>query len=134
MKFNDKKSIFLQIADYFYERILLKKMNDNDRIPSVRELAIDIEVNPNTVMRTYQHLQDNRIIYNKRGIGYFISEQAYDKALEIKKNTFINDDLPDFFKTLDLLNLSIDDIKKTMGMTGTNLVPNEYKNRNNEKK
>ena len=112
MKFNDKKSIFLQIADYFYERILLRKMNDNDRIPSVRELAIDIEVNPNTVMRTYQYLQDNQIIYNKRGIGYFIAEQAYDKTLGIKKEAFINDDLPEFFKTLKLLQLNIDDIKK----------------------
>jgi len=112
MKFNDKKSIFLQIADYFYENILLRKMNDNDRIPSVRELAINIEVNPNTVMRTYQHLQDKQIIYNKRGIGYFIAEQAYDKVLEIKKEAFINEDLPEFFKTLDLLNLDINDIKK----------------------
>ena len=112
MKFNDKKSIFLQIADYFYERILLRKMNDNDRVPSVRELAIDIEVNPNTVMRTYQYLQDNQIIYNKRGIGYFIAEQAYEKTLAIKKEAFINDDLPEFFKTLKLLQLNIDDIKK----------------------
>jgi len=112
MQFNDKKSIFLQIADYFYENILLRKMNDNDRIPSVRELAINIEVNPNTVMRTYQHLQDKQIIYNKRGIGYFIAEQAYDKALEIKKEAFINDELPEFFKTIKLLHLNIDDIKK----------------------
>jgi len=112
MKFNDKKSIFLQIADYFYERILLRKMNDNDRIPSVRELAVSIEVNPNTVMRTYQHLQDQQIIYNKRGIGYFIAEQSYDKVLEIKKESFINNDLPEFFKTLRLLQLSVDDIKK----------------------
>ena len=112
MKFNDKKSIFLQIADYFYERILLRKINDNDRIPSVRELAVSIEVNPNTVMRTYQHLQDQQIIYNKRGIGYFIAEQSYDKVLEIKKESFINNDLPEFFKTLRLLQLSVDDIKK----------------------
>ena len=112
MQFNDKKSIFLQIADYFYENILLRKMADHDRIPSVRELAISIEVNPNTVMRTYQHLQDKDIIFNKRGIGYFISEQAYDKTLQIKKESFINEDLPEFFKTLDLLKINIDDIKK----------------------
>ena len=65
MDFNNKKSIFLQIADYFYEKILLRKMNDNDRIASVREMAVALEVNPNTVMRTYQHLQELHIIYNK---------------------------------------------------------------------
>ena len=112
MDFNDKKSIFLQIADYFYEKILLRKMNDNDRITSVREMAVALEVNPNTVMRTYQHLQELQIIYNKRGIGYFIAEQAYDKVLNIKKEEFINKDLPDFFRTLELLQLNIDDIKK----------------------
>lgn len=112
MKFNDKKSIFLQIADYFYENILLKKMKDQDRISSVRELAVSIEVNPNTVMRTYQYLQEKDIIFNKRGIGYFIAEGAYDKALEIKKESFIHDELPEFFKTLELLQLHIDDIKK----------------------
>jgi len=112
MKFNDKKSIFLQIADYFYENILLKKMKDQDRISSVRELAVSIEVNPNTVMRTYQHLQENDIIFNKRGIGYFIAEGAYQKSLQIKKDNFIQEELPEFFKTLKLLNLNIDDIKK----------------------
>lgn len=111
MQFNDKKSIYLQIADYFYENILLKKMKDDDRIPSVRELAIQIEVNPNTVMRTYQHLQDLNIIYNKRGIGYFIAESAFSKALSIKKQTFINEDLPEFFKTLDLLQIDLEEIK-----------------------
>ena len=112
MNFNDKKSIFLQIADYFYENILRRKMKDHDRIPSVREMAVSLEVNPNTVMRTYQYLQDKQIIYNKRGIGYFIAEQAYDKALEIKKAAFLQEELPEFFKMLELLNLNINDIKK----------------------
>jgi len=112
MDFNDKKSIFLQIADFFYEKILVKTMKDNDRVASVREMAVALEVNPNTVMRTYQYLQEQQIIYNKRGIGYFIAEQAYDKALAIKKEEFINHDLPEFFKTIDLLNINIEDIKK----------------------
>lgn len=112
MKFNDRKSIFLQIADYFFENILLEKLKINDRIPSVRELAIDLEVNPNTVMRTYQHLQEKQIIYNKRGIGYFIADDAYSIVLSIKKEEFLSEDLPLFFKTIDLLKLNIDDIKK----------------------
>jgi DNA-binding transcriptional regulator YhcF (GntR family) len=111
MEFNNKKSIYLQIADYFYENILRRQMKDNDRIPSVRELAIKIEVNPNTVMRTYQHLQEEQIIYNKRGIGYFVAKQAHDKALKIKKETFIKEELPEFFKTLDLLKMSLEEIK-----------------------
>ena len=112
MNFHDKKAIYLQIADYFYDSILRKKMNINERILSVRDLAVQTEVNPNTVMRTYSHLQDRDIIYNKRGIGYFIADGAFDLALRIKKDEFVKDELPSLFKTMGVLNFSIGDIEK----------------------
>ena len=74
MEFKDTQTIYLQIADHFCENILRKKWNPGDRIPSVREMAVNIEVNPNTVMRTFNYLQDKGIIFNKRGIGYFVSD------------------------------------------------------------
>ena len=73
MKFNDNQSIFIQIADYVCEQILKKTYQVDMQIPSVRELGIKLEVNPNTVMRAYERLSSNEIIYNKRGIGYFVS-------------------------------------------------------------
>lgn len=112
MNFHDKKAIYLQIADYFYNSILRKKMKANERVLSVRDLAVQTEVNPNTVMRTYSHLQERNIIYNKRGIGYFIADGAFDLALKIKKDEFIKDELPSLFKTLEVLSLSISDIEK----------------------
>lgn len=112
MKFKDDKAIYLQIADYFYESILKKEMKAGERIPSVRELAVETEVNPNTVVRTYQHLQDNEIIYNKRGIGYFINTDAYKKTSNMKKQEFIKNTLPEFFKTLIMLDISIKEIEK----------------------
>ena len=86
-------------------------MTTDERIPSVRDLAVEIEVNPNTVMRTYKHLQDNDIIYNKRGIGYFIKENAYEKALKLKKNEFISSEIPLLFKTMKALNIQISDLE-----------------------
>ena len=86
-------------------------MDSDERIPSVRDLAIETEVNPNTVMRTYKHLQDNDIIYNKRGIGYFISEDAFQITHNMKKEEFINEKLPEFFKSLKNLNISISEIE-----------------------
>jgi GntR family transcriptional regulator len=112
MNFKDDKAIYLQIADYFYENILIKDMKSNDRIPSVRDLAVETEVNPNTVMRTYQFLQDNNIIYNKRGIGYFISDTAFEITHKMKKEEFITEKLPEFFKTLKNLNISLSEIEK----------------------
>ena len=112
MNFKNDKAIYLQIADYFYESILTKDMNSDERIPSVRDLAIETEVNPNTVMRTYKHLQDSNIIYNKRGIGYFISEDAYQITHNMKKEEFITEKLPEFFKSMQNLNISISEIEE----------------------
>ena len=112
MEFKDSKAIYIQIADLICENVLNEQWGEDERIPSIREFAVSIEVNPNTVMRTYSFLQDEGIIYNKRGIGYFISKGALKKTLKMKKENFINNDLPYFFKYLELLNLRISDIEK----------------------
>lgn len=111
MEFKDTQSIYLQIADHFCENILLKKWNPGDRIPSVREMAVNIEVNPNTVMRTFNYLQDKGIIFNKRGIGYFVAEDGFQKTMTLRKDTFVNIELPRIFKEMELLYLSLDDIR-----------------------
>ena len=112
MDYNSNKAIYLQIADNFCEKILLKDFAENDRIPSVRDFAISYEVNPNTVMRTYTYLQEKEIIFNKRGIGYFISEGAYSKTLNIKKDEFLNTELPLLHKSMSILNIDLDEIIK----------------------
>jgi GntR family transcriptional regulator len=111
MEFNRERSIFIQIADLVCENILSGKWKNGDRIPSVRELAVAIEVNPNTVMRTYALLQEKGILSNKRGIGYFTSDDAYLNTLRHKKDEFINKDLPQFLKTLKLLGMNLNDIQ-----------------------
>lgn len=112
MEFRDDQAIYLQIADLFCENILLEKWNPGDRIPSVREMAVSIEVNPNTVMRTFSYLQEKGIIYNKRGIGYFVSDDGKKKTNTLRKEDFIKSELPRFFKAMDLLHLSMEDINK----------------------
>ncbi len=102
----------MQIADYVLENILNGEWQVGDKVQSVRELAANIQVNPNTVMRSYTYLQEQNIIANKRGIGYFISEGAIDKTKRLKKDEFLKQFLPEVFKTMDLLNISIDDLKK----------------------
>ena len=111
MVFREKQAIYLQIADYLCENILSKAWDAGGRIPSVRETAVSLEVNPNTVMRTFNYLQEKGIIYNKRGIGYFVSDDALEKTTELKKNEFLENELPRIYRAMDLLNLSIEDIK-----------------------
>lgn len=111
MDFHDNRAIYLQIADLFCENILSGKWNSGDRIPSVREMAVNIEVNPNTVMRTFNYLQEKEIIFNKRGIGYFVAEDGFEKVRSLKKRDFIEKELPRIFKSMDLLNLEIRDLE-----------------------
>lgn len=112
MEYNDKKAIYLQIADLICEKVLSKVWVGGNRIPSVRELAADFEVNPNTVMRTYNYLQQEEIIFNKRGIGYFMDENAFSKTKELKRREFLSTELPGFVKTINLLDYSIEEINK----------------------
>ncbi len=121
MEFHQHQAIYLQIADMINEKILSGEWKQGDRIPSIREMAISIEVNPNTVMRTYTFLLDKDILFNKRGIGYFVSENGFENASSLKKNDFISRDLPHIFKTMDLLKIKFSDLKSFY---------NEYQNSN----
>lgn len=112
MEFNDTQAIYLQIADYICEQILLEKWPTEERIPSVRDLAALMEVNPNTAMRSYEFLQQKEIIYNKRGIGYFASHQAPERIKSYRKERFLEAELPEFFRTLYLLDISMEEIQE----------------------
>jgi len=112
MEFRESQAIYLQIADYICESILKEKWKEGERIPSVRELAISMEVNPNTAMRTFNFLQDVGIIFNKRGIGYFISEDGKSKTMDLKKEEFIKNEIPRFIRTMKILNISTSDLEK----------------------
>ncbi|HYG39547.1 MAG TPA: GntR family transcriptional regulator [Cytophagales bacterium] len=112
MEFKENQAIYLQIADHFLENILEKKWNTGEKIPSIRDIAVEFEVNPNTTMRTFNFLQDKGIIFNKRGIGYYVADDGYKKTLDLKKEQFIKEDLPAFFRTMQLLGVSLEDLKK----------------------
>lgn len=105
MEFNSNKAIFLQIRDSIRERILSGELKPGDRIPSVREYGADIGVNPNTVMRTYERLTSEGVIFNKRGIGYFISDDAKDIVLESSRKEFLEEELPVVIRKMELLGL-----------------------------
>jgi len=111
MQFRESQAIYLQIADYICEKILLKEWKAEERIPSVRELAMQLEVNPNTVMRTVEFLQQQEIIYNQRGIGYFVGPDGYKNALLYRKNEFAEKDMPAVFRTLHLLGMDLEELK-----------------------
>ncbi|MCR4848018.1 MAG: GntR family transcriptional regulator [Bacteroidales bacterium] len=110
MEFNAHKPIYLQICDQLYGQILSGELKADDRLLSVRDLGIELGVNPNTIMRSYETMTASGIIYNKRGIGYFVAENAKDLVLNEMKNEFINNELPQVVKKMKLLGISMDEI------------------------
>ncbi len=110
MTFNEKKSIYLQIADKICESILTGEYKEEGRIPSVRETAAEVEVNSNTVMRTYDYLQGQEIIYTQRGLGYFVSKGAQKAIKQMRKNEFVKETLPDIVHTMQTLDMSVEEV------------------------
>jgi len=112
MKFTDKKPIYQQIADHFCRQILQKEWTSGDRIPSVRETAVAMEVNPNTAMRAFHYLQDHNIAFTKSGAGYFVTDTAYKEVLALKRAEFLEQDLPVFFRKMELLGYSCQELRE----------------------
>ena len=112
MEFNAHKPIYLQICSQLYEQILRGELKADDRILSVRDYGIQLGVNPNTIMRSYETMQAAGIIYNKRGIGYFIAEGAKEQVLKQMKEEFLNEELPQVIKKMRLLGISNEEFLK----------------------
>lgn len=110
MNFKESKAIYLQIADRICDEILLEQYPEEERIPSVREYAAIVEVNANTAMRSFDYLQSQNIIYNKRGLGYFVSSGAKGLILSLRREIFLKEEVGYFFRQLHILGISMDEI------------------------
>lgn len=114
MDFNQNKPIYLQIADSICEKILSGEYLPDERILSVRELGISLGVNPNTIARVYEHLQGMEIIYNKRGIGYFVAPDAPEKVLQSLREEFLRNELPVVVKKMKLLGIPLEELERML--------------------
>lgn len=109
MDFNENKPIYLQLADQIMDEVERSVSLNGRRLPSVRDYAATTGVNANTVMRTYTWLQQEGIIYNQRGIGYFYSADAGDKVLEMRRKVFFDKEIKYFMDRLVALKITPED-------------------------
>ena len=112
MDFKKQKPIYRQIADTICRRIVDGEWDIGERIPSVRDIAVQLGVNPNTVMRAFDFLQNGDIIHMRRGMGYYVSDEAVSKIAEMHRQDFLTDELPELVQKMKLINLTFDDLKK----------------------
>ncbi|MPR31804.1 GntR family transcriptional regulator [Salmonirosea aquatica] len=115
MEFRDKQAIYIQIAEYVCDGILNGKWVPGERIPSVRDLALTLEVNPHTILRSYEYLQNEGIIFSKRGLGYSASTRAKELIISYRKERFLEKELPRFFASIHQLNISMEEIGRRYG-------------------
>lgn len=118
MDFKKQNPIYLQIADTLCERIVADEWAVDERIPSVRDVAAELAVNPNTVMRTFDYLQGSDIIYNRRGVGYFVASKAKERIKKMHRQRFIDEDLPYLVQKMRMLDITIDEIKEMIDAAG----------------
>jgi len=126
MEFNSNKSIFLQIADNITDKVVNGTYPAEEKIPSVREMAAEVGVNPNTIMRTYNELQSLQIIENKRGIGYFVRPEAQQIIIDKKKTDFFTKVIPEVLHQAQILGISYAELTKHIDQL------NNRKNHENE--
>ena len=110
MIFTNDKAIYIKMADRLCDEILSGVYKDDDRIPSVREYAVPLEVNTNTAVKAYEQLAREEIIYNKRGLGYFVTKGARKQILKVRKQEFMKERLPELFRQMNLLDITIEDV------------------------
>ena len=112
MIYYSDKAIFVKIAERLCDDILADRYKEGDRVPSVRELAAEYEVNTNTALRAFEVLQRDDILLQQRGIGMQVAKGAKRKIQAARKKEFLQKEMPDFLRRLDLLGLTIDDVSE----------------------
>ncbi len=110
MDFRKQKPIYLQIADRLMEQVLAEQLKADDRMPSVRDVASQMGVNPNTVVRTYEYLQQEEIIFNRRGVGYFVADGAREHVLTLQRREFLDEELPYIRQRMKTLGIGINEL------------------------
>ena len=116
MIFTNDKPIYIQMADRLCDEILADKYKDDDRIPSVREYAVLLEVNTNTAVKAYDELARANIIYNRRGLGYFVTPGAKKQILKERKKEFMKERLPELFRQMQLLGITLEDVNDSFDL------------------
>lgn len=106
------QSLSLQILDYISELILRNDYKPHDKLPSVRMLAAELQVNPNTIMKAYDRLQIYDIVYSMPGRGLYVTEAAKDNILFDRRVRFVHDVMPAILREMELLGFTNSDLDK----------------------
>src|SRR5690349_13858260 len=98
--FNDSQPIYRQLRDRVVHMILEGALKEGDPLPSVRNVAADLRVNPLTVLKGYQQLVDEELVEKRRGLGMYVVDGARKLLLKGERQKFLDEDWPKIFATI----------------------------------
>lgn len=108
VEFDNNLPIYLQIMNYIKKEIVVGRLKAGDKIPAVRELALELQINPNTVQRALQELERENIVETKRGLGRYVTSEEL-RIMENKK-AMASDLLDHFIQGMQELGFANKDI------------------------
>lgn len=114
MEFSDNLPIYKQIIEYCYDCVLGGKWPSDGRIPSTKDLSVELAVNNRTVLKAYDDLHASGIIYQKRGLGYFVSPEACELIIATRRRDFFDRVVPDVARQMRSLGISADELLKAV--------------------
>ena len=116
-EYTASKPIYIQIADRIIREIVRKELSPGDKLPSVREMAVQSGVNPNTIQRTYSELERMEIVETRRGQGTFVTER--EEVLTVLNEKVQREVIESFIRNMKELGLTkeqmIQGVEKYLG-------------------
>lgn len=108
--FHSSQPIYRQLAEMINKEILSGQLKPGDKLPSVREMGLKVNVNPNTVQRTYRELEGLGIVETRRGQGTFVTEN--EVVLHELRERLKEEEISSFVKEMHALGYSNDEIER----------------------
>lgn len=105
LNWNDAQPIYRQLRDRVVAMMLDGELREGDPLPSVRQVAADLRVNPLTVLKGYQQLTDEQLIEKRRGLGMFVRPGTRELLLQDERERFLNTEWPRVVETIQRLGL-----------------------------
>ncbi|SFA39159.1 GntR family transcriptional regulator [Parageobacillus thermantarcticus] len=111
-EFDTTKPIYIQIMERINKKIVRNEWKAGEKLPSVREMAVETGVNPNTIQRTYSELERMGIVETRRGQGTFVTENA--EVIERLRERLKRDIVADFVRNMTELGFTLDEMIATL--------------------
>lgn len=110
---DDNQPIYWQLREKTVAAILDGTLAEGQPLPSVRQVAVDFQINPLTVSKAYQSLVDDELVDKRRGVGMFVRDGARDQLLASEREKFLQDEWPRLAARIEQLGLSLEELIQT---------------------